>query len=70
MSENPCRDGHLGQEPDRRLRDTPGIWELRDARGIGCGYVCGRCVKWKKSGYRPEVFSRSNYWHDEPIHDD
>lgn len=47
-----------------------GAYILRDARGIGCGYVCEKCEEKKKAKYRPEIFTNSNYWHDEPIEED
>ena len=42
-------------------------YELLDARGISCGYVCEDCEKEKKSHYRPEIFEDSCYYSDEPI---
>lgn len=45
-------------------------WVQCDARGISIGYVCGECVEEKKSKYRPEIFTDSNYWHDEPLYED
>lgn len=55
---NPCAEGHLGTKPGEFLspRHNDHCWELVDARGISCGYVCKRCEDWKKAGYRPEVF--------------
>jgi hypothetical protein len=38
-----------------------------DARGIFCTFVCTRCEKEKRKRYRPEIFTRSNYWTDEPV---
>jgi len=38
-----------------------------DARGIPLGYMCSKCEKKKLSGYRPDVLTDPNYWHDEPI---
>jgi hypothetical protein len=67
---NPCRNGHLNEDRTKSLRGQTGIWELRDARGISCGYVCDRCVEWKMGGYRPEIFSDSQYYADEPIEED
>jgi hypothetical protein len=43
---------------------------LYDARGIFCTYVCDKCEPEKKSGYRPDIFTDANYWHDEPIEED
>lgn len=42
-------------------------YELRDARGISCGYVCEDCEATKRAGYRPEIFTDPNYDADEPI---
>ena len=42
-------------------------YPLEDARGIFCGIVCEDCVEEKKSQYRPEIFTDSDYWTDEPI---
>lgn len=41
--------------------------ELVDARGIFCAFVCDRCEKKKRSGFRADVFTDSSYWADEPI---
>jgi len=41
-----------------------------DARGIFLCYSCSKCHKEKMKGYRQDVLSDSNYWHDEPIDDD
>ena len=41
-------------------------WEL-DARGIPLCRVCPQCQESKITKYRPEVFTDSNYWADEPI---
>jgi hypothetical protein len=38
-----------------------------DARGIFVAYVCDACEQEKLSGYRRDVFTNPNYWHDEPI---
>ena len=40
-----------------------------DARGIFLCYTCNKCYRMKMSGYRVEVLTDSNYWHDEPIDD-
>jgi hypothetical protein len=45
-------------------------YELVDARGIFCGYVCEDCEKEKKARYRPEIFEDGNYECDEQIEDD
>jgi hypothetical protein len=41
--------------------------ELIDARGIYCCRVCEDCEAEKKARYRPEIFTDSNYYADEPI---
>jgi len=56
----------------RRLKECPcGSGEypedIVDARGIFVAYVCDKCRKEKLSGYRSDIFTDSNYWHDEPI---
>lgn len=42
-------------------------YELCDARGISCGFVCEACEEKKRAKYRPEIFSNSKYEADEPI---
>jgi len=44
--------------------------ELTDARGIFCAYVCSTCESKVRARYRPDIFTDSNYWHDEPIEED
>ena len=44
--------------------------ELKDARGIFCGYVCNECEAGKRAEFRDDIFTDSDYWHDEPIEDD
>lgn len=44
--------------------------ELVDARGIFCGFVCDKCERAKRKKFRPDIFTDSNYWADEPIDDD
>lgn len=41
--------------------------ELVDARGIFCSFVCDDCEKKVRKGYRPDIFSDSNYWTDEEV---
>lgn len=58
-----------------RLRQCPcgsGEWpeEHYDARGIFLCYACSKCEKKKLSGYRPDVLTDVDYWHDEPIEED
>lgn len=64
---NPCAQGHLNEDRTQSLRYQGGIWQLFDNRNISCGYVCDRCEGWKKAGYRPEIFTDSQYHADEPI---
>ena len=45
-------------------------YEVTDARGIFVAFVCAECEDRKLSGYRPEIFTNPNYWHDEPLEDD
>lgn len=42
-------------------------YELLDARGISCGYVCSECEEKIKAKYRPEIFTDSMYEANEPI---
>lgn len=42
-------------------------YDLFDARGIYCCKVCSKCEAEKKGRYRPEIFTDSDYWADEPI---
>ena len=44
--------------------------ELLDARGIFCTFVCDRCEARKRTSYRADIFTDSDYWHDEPIDED
>jgi hypothetical protein len=69
---NPCEKGHIGSDGEEWIspRRNPECWELYDARGISCGYVCERCIDWKKSQYRDEIFRDSQYYCDEPIEDE
>jgi hypothetical protein len=45
-------------------------YELADARGIFCAYVCSKCEETVKSKYRPEIFTDSQYECDEQIEED
>jgi len=38
-----------------------------DARGIFVFFACNACSARKRKGYRPEIFTDPNYWHDEPL---
>ena len=40
---------------------------VHDARGILVAYVCSKCRAGKLGKYRPDIFTDSDYWHDEPI---
>lgn len=51
-----CRCGS-GEFPDA----------VHDARGIFVAYVCSKCEATKLKGYRPEIFTDSNYDADERI---
>ena len=46
-----------------------GLWkyELRDARGIFCTYVCQICEADKRKSFRAEIFTDSEYEADEPV---
>ena len=54
LQECPCGSG---QFPDAH----------HDARGIFLCYACPKCEAEKLSGYRPDVLTDPNYWHDEAI---
>lgn len=41
-----------------------------DARGIFLTYACSSCEAEKLAGYRPDVLTDANYWHDEALDDD
>lgn len=45
-------------------------YELYDARGIFCSFICEDCEQKCKSRFRADIFTNPNYWHDEPIDDD
>ena len=45
-------------------------YDLTDARGIFCCYVCDICKPSKASRYRIEVLEDPNYDHDELLDDD
>lgn len=45
-------------------------WDEYDARGLYLCRVCDKCAKAKLAGYRQDVLTNSNYWHDEPIEED
>lgn len=44
--------------------------ELVDARGIFCTFVCDSCERQKRAKFRPDIFTDSNYWTDEPVDED
>jgi len=41
--------------------------EVFDARGVYVTVVCDRCRAERLKGYRPEIFTDSDYAADEPI---
>ena len=45
-------------------------WALYDARGLYVSRVCESCESEVKKGFRPEIFTDSDYSHDEPIDSD
>lgn len=55
---SPCADAPLGL-PSRGHWEPR--WQLFDARGISCGYVCDTCEAWKRAQYRCEIFTNPNY---------
>lgn len=44
----------------------PSQW-LHDARGIPVARVCAKCERRVRAKYRPEIFTDSQYWTDEPV---
>jgi len=45
-------------------------YDLTDARGLFCTYVCEKCEGRKRKEFRAEIFEDANYDHDEPIEED
>lgn len=45
-------------------------WELRDARGLFCCFVCQDCAARKRLAFRPEIFTDPNYVTEEAIDDE
>jgi hypothetical protein len=45
-------------------------FDLTDARGIFCCYVCDACEDEKRKRYRPDVLTDPNYEASEPIEED
>lgn len=43
---------------------------IYDARGIYITRACVMCEAEKTKGFRPEIFTDSNYEHDEPLGED
>jgi hypothetical protein len=39
-------------------------FELRDALGIFCTFICDDCEDEKRARFRPEIFSDPNWWQD------
>lgn len=44
-------------------------WQF-DARGIELCPTCDECHDKKMAGFRPDVLTDPDYWHDEPIEED
>jgi hypothetical protein len=44
--------------------------ELVDARGIFCTFVCDKCEESKRAKFRPDIFTDSQYWTDEPVEEE
>jgi hypothetical protein len=42
-------------------------YDLTDARGIFCTYVCDKCEATRRAEFSPEIFRDSQYHADEPI---
>lgn len=53
----PCGSGHAR-------------YELCDARGIFCAFVCDVCEPAKRARYRPDIFTDAGYPADEAIESD
>jgi len=45
-------------------------FELVDARGIFCTFICDACEDEKRARYRCDVLESPSYWADEPIESD
>lgn len=41
-----------------------------DARGIFLTFACEKCEEKKLSGFRRDVLTDPDYWHDEPLDED
>ena len=59
MPSRPCHCGS-GEESE----------ELLDARGIYVSRICSKCEEAVKRRYRPDIFTDSSYWADEPIEEE
>ncbi|UGY13787.1 hypothetical protein HAP48_0035225 [Bradyrhizobium septentrionale] len=44
-------------------------WQY-DARGIELCRTCRRCHRERMAGFRQDVLTDPDYWHDEPIEED
>lgn len=56
--------------PKRKLCDCGSgkeCYDLLDARGIFCCFVCENCEGKKKAKYRSDIFDDTNYLANEPI---
>ena len=45
-------------------------WELRDARGLFCCFICAECEERKRRAFRSEAVTDPNYPANEAIDDD
>ena len=46
------------------------MYLLSDARGMPVANVCSRCEDEVRKLYRLDIFTDSDYWHDEPIYEE
>jgi hypothetical protein len=46
------------------------MYLLSDARGMPVANVCWRCEDEVRKRYRLDIFTDSDYWHDEPINEE
>lgn len=45
-------------------------YPLVDARGIFCAFVCDACINKKRSEFRADIFTNSQYLTTEPVDDE
>lgn len=64
--------GGLAMRRQRECNCGSGLsrYQLIDARGIFCTYVCERCEAAQRAKYRPDIFTDPAYSADEPIEED